>query len=81
MLTVLEAASRAGRHPETVRRWIRAGRLRSQRVGTQHFIDPSDLDRLLDANVVPLPPGWERLSDGSTRPDWAELVRDSRRGH
>lgn len=81
MLTVPEAARRVGRNAETVRRWIRTGRLRSQRVGTQHLIDPADLDGLLDVGAVPLPPGWDRLSDGSIRPDWGELVRDSRRGH
>ncbi len=31
MLTVLQAAQRAGRHPETIRRWIRAGLLKSGR--------------------------------------------------
>ncbi|TMD98004.1 MAG: helix-turn-helix domain-containing protein [Chloroflexi bacterium] len=45
MLTVPEAARRAKRDPETVRRWIRSGRLRSTRVGTQHLIDEDDLIR------------------------------------
>jgi excisionase family DNA binding protein len=43
MLTVPEAARRAGRHPETIRRWIREGRLRAHKVGTQHVIEPADL--------------------------------------
>jgi excisionase family DNA binding protein len=43
MLTVPEAARRAGRHPETIRRWIREGRLRAHKVGTQHMIEPDDL--------------------------------------
>ena len=46
MLTVPEAARRVGRDPETVRRWIRAGRLSSVKVGTQHLIDERDLDGL-----------------------------------
>lgn len=81
MLTVPEAARRAGRNAETVRRWIRTGRLRSQRVGTQHLIEPADLEALIDVGAVTLPSGWERLSDGSQRPDWGELVRDGRREH
>nr|MBA3852364.1 helix-turn-helix domain-containing protein [Chloroflexota bacterium] len=43
MLTVPEAARRVGRNPETVRRWIREGKLRSTRIGTQHLIDEADL--------------------------------------
>lgn len=43
MLTVPEAARRAGRHPETIRRWIREGRLRAHKIGTQHVIEPDDL--------------------------------------
>ena len=42
-LTVPEAARRVGRNPETIRRWIRAGRLPSRKVGTQHVIDEEDL--------------------------------------
>jgi excisionase family DNA binding protein len=47
MLTVPEAARLAGRDPETVRRWIRAGKLRAQKVGTQHVIDEDDLAAFL----------------------------------
>ncbi len=42
-LTVPEAARRIGRNPETIRRWIRAGKLPSRKVGTQHLIDEDDL--------------------------------------
>jgi len=42
-LTVPEAARRVGRNPETIRRWIRAGKLPSRKVGTQHVIDEEDL--------------------------------------
>lgn len=44
LLTVNEAAMRLGKDPETIRRWIWRGRLRSQKVGGQHFIAPEDLD-------------------------------------
>lgn len=43
MLTVPEAALRVDRNPETVRRWIREGKLPSTRVGTQYLIDEGDL--------------------------------------
>jgi excisionase family DNA binding protein len=47
MLTVPEAAERAGFNPETIRRWIRSGRLIATKVGTQHVIDEHDLERAL----------------------------------
>jgi excisionase family DNA binding protein len=49
MLTVPEAARRARRDPETIRRWIRAGKLTARKVGTQHVIEESDLAALLGA--------------------------------
>ena len=53
MLTVPEAARRVGRDPETVRRWIRAGKLTAWKIGTQHVIDEDDLALLVGpANLV-----------------------------
>jgi excisionase family DNA binding protein len=43
MLTVPEAARLVQRNPETIRRWIRAGKVPSTKVGTQYLIDPGDL--------------------------------------
>jgi len=43
MLTVPQAARRVGKNPETVRRWIREGKLRATKVGTQHVIDEDDV--------------------------------------
>jgi uncharacterized protein len=43
MLTVPEAARRAGRNPETIRRWIREGKLPARKVGTQHVLEEADL--------------------------------------
>ncbi len=66
-----------------MRRWIRSRRLRSRRVGTQHLVDAADLDAVTTAGDegIALPDGWERLVDGSPRPDWGRLVRDSRQSH
>lgn len=46
MLTVPEAARRTGKNPETIRRWIREGKLRANKVGTQHMIEDADLDAM-----------------------------------
>ena len=82
MLTVPEAARRVRRDPETVRRWIRTGRLRSRRVGTQHVIDEGDLAALTrEGEPLPLPKGWRRTVTGEAMPDVAALVRRSRESH
>ena len=58
-LTVADAARRAGRSPETIRRWIWRGRLPSKKAGNQHVIESSALDALLWAaepvDEMPLP--------------------------
>ena len=61
MLTVPEAARRANRNPETIRRWIRAGKLPSRKIGTQHVIEERDLEEFLDGQyeMAPLPEEWK----------------------
>jgi excisionase family DNA binding protein len=80
MLTVPEAAKRVGRNPETVRRWIRAGKLRSQKVGTQHLIDEQDLEAFQgdDDEMLPLPEAWRLMTDGRPQPNWVRIIRQSR---
>lgn len=83
MLTVPEAARRTGRNPETIRRWIRSGRLRASKVGTQHVIEESDLAAVTgDGDTTPLP-DWMKspLPDGRQQPNWERLVRDARNSH
>jgi excisionase family DNA binding protein len=83
MLTVPEAARRAGRDPETVRRWIRSGRLRARKVGTQHVIDEADLDALVDERpeTLPVPRRWRTSASGQPLPDVVTAIRRSRQGH
>lgn len=83
MLTVPEAARRAGRNPETIRRWIREGKLRARKVGTQHVLEEEDLADLLGEfeDTVPLPPEWRKTSWGGPMPDVVAAVRRSRLGH
>jgi excisionase family DNA binding protein len=79
MLTVPEAAKRVGKDPETVRRWIRSGRLRSQRVGTQHLIEEADLDALTAAkDSLPIPRSLRKTWSGREAPDWVAIVREGR---
>ncbi len=81
MLTVPEAARRAGRDPETIRRWIRSGRLRARKVGTQHVIEPEDLDALTGEGTLTLPEGWTRTTTGEPMPDVVAAIRRSRAAH
>ncbi|MCA1709540.1 MAG: helix-turn-helix domain-containing protein [Actinobacteria bacterium] len=79
MLTVPEAARRVGRDPETVRRWIRSGRLRSQKVGTQHLVDEADLDFAASGGTGGVRPKWLRLThSGQAMPDSVRLIRELR---
>ena len=81
-MTVPEAAKRVGRDPETVRRWIRSGKLPSKKVGTQYLVDEHDLAALVDgSDSLPLPEEWRYMSDGRPQPDWVRLVRESRESH
>jgi excisionase family DNA binding protein len=80
MLTVPEAARRVGRNPETIRRWIRAGRLPARKVGTQHIIDEGELDAVARAPAsIPVPEPLRRFESGRPQPDWAEAIHRSRR--
>lgn len=82
MLTVPEAARRVGRNPETVRRWIREGRLPARKVGTQHVIEESDLRAmLLDEAALPVPANWGRTLTGEPMPNVVGWIRRSRLGH
>lgn len=81
MMTVPEAARRVGRNPETVRRWIREGRLRASKVGTQHVIDEDDLDAMLVGDVLPAPLSWDTTVTGEPMPDWVSIVRQQRSEH
>lgn len=82
MLTVPEAARLTGRNPETIRRWIRSGRLRARKVGTQHVIEEADLASVLDeSEMLPLPPSWETTRSGRPMPNVVAAVARSRSGH
>ena len=83
MLTVPEVARKIGRDPETVRRWIRTGRLRSTKVGTQHLVDPADLEAMIgDAHEeLPSPDVLARSADGAPIPNVVRWIHLSREGH
>lgn len=81
MLTVPEAARRLGRNPETIRRWIREGKLRSEKVGTQHLLREEDVATVATAGETELPRTWRTSDLGDAMPDWERLVRDGRSSH
>jgi excisionase family DNA binding protein len=80
MMTVPEAAARAGRDPETIRRWIRSGKLRASKVGTQHVIEEEDLADVLGQVSLPVPHQWKKFSSGRPQPDWVAALARSRAG-
>lgn len=80
MLTVPEAAARVGRNAETIRRWIRSGRLRARKVGTQHVIEEVDLDAAVSDRAL-VPTGWTSTFTGEPMPNWVALLREDRAAH
>lgn len=79
-MTVPEAASYTGKNPETVRRWIRAGKLRSEKIGTQHLLYKSDIDfYMMPVEPMELPPGWR--PEDTMNIDWAKVIREDRDSH
>lgn len=80
MITVPEAAVRLGRSAETIRRWIRSGRLRASKVGTQHLIDEEDL-AAVEGETLPVPDFLARTSTGEPMPDVVTALRRSRQSH
>jgi len=82
MLTVPQAAERVGRNPETVRRWIREGKLRARKVGTQHVIEDADLEAAFEkGEPLAVPEEWQRLPSGAPAPNWVAEIRRQRQSH
>ena len=80
MLTVPEAARRVARNPETIRRWIRQGRLASERVGTQHLVDEHALDALVVRPELISSVNDLRTMTGEPMPDFLAALDRSRSG-
>ena len=89
-LTVPEAARRVGKNPETIRRWIWQGRLRSTKIGNQHFVEPEDLDVAAGGTGTARERAWDRFFEhaaalqrsmrerGVEPPEAAEEIRAAR---
>lgn len=78
MLTVQQVAERLHRDPETIRRWIRSGRLPAQKVGLQHLVAEEDLPATPEGAF---PDSWGSTATGEPMPDVVLAVRRSRSGH
>jgi len=78
-MTVSEAAVRVKRNPETIRRWIRSGRLTAHKVGTHQVVESDLLDAIVP-DMLPLPTGWHRTFSGEPMPDVVAWLRRSRAG-
>jgi excisionase family DNA binding protein len=83
-LTIPEAAAAARRDPETVRRWIRAGRLPARKVGASYVVWREDLLDLVagttEPEMLPLPDGWKATASGAPMPNLVAALDRSRSG-
>jgi excisionase family DNA binding protein len=81
VITVPEAARRTGKNPETIRRWIREGRLPARKIGTQHVIEEADLTSMnVGYETLPVPDSWRATSTGEPMPNVLAALRRSRAG-
>ena len=73
-------SERVGRNPETVRRWVRQGRVASQLVDGRRVIDDRDVRRLEDElhPMAQLPDEWRTGDDGTPAPNWVAALHRSR---
>ena len=78
MLTVPQAAKRTGRNPETIRRWIREGRLRATKAGTQHLIEEQDLDDVVAPEEMLTSRHTATTLTGEAMPNFVAALRRSR---
>jgi excisionase family DNA binding protein len=83
-LTIPEAAAAVRRDPETVRRWIRSGRLPARKVGTSYVVGREDLMDLVggreEPEMLPLPEGWKTTSSGAPMLNLVAAIDRSRSG-
>lgn len=81
MIDVAEAARRTGKDPETIRRWIRCGKLRAQKIGLKHMIDEADLPVPDDDDYLArLPESMRTTMDGRPMPNFVAIIRAARDG-
>jgi excisionase family DNA binding protein len=75
MLTVPQAARRTGKNAETIRRWIRSGRLPARKIGTQQVIDEADLEAVADeTEMAPLPKALRTTFWGAPMPNVVAMI-------
>ncbi len=80
VLTIRQAADHSGRGAETIRRWVRSGRLAAHRSDGRLWVHQEELDALLARPTHELPAGWTRTSWETRQPDWVGELRRARGG-
>jgi hypothetical protein len=88
LLDVRGAATVAGRHPETVRRWVWSGRLAARRRGNRLMVARADVEALagVQAKTAPTLAEWseraralsQSAAPGGRRRSAADLVTEDR---
>lgn len=87
MITVAEAARRLKLPQEQVRRNLRDGKLRGQRVGNQWFVDERETERrkrkpLIDPELIAeIYAARAELAKREPLPDIVEMLHESRASH
>jgi len=80
VISVSEASRRTGKGEETIRRWVRSGRLPARHDGPRLLVAREDVDALAAPASLPLPRTWQATAAGAPQPPWVSYLRRSRDG-
>ena len=79
LMTVREVARMCGRSEETVRRWIWSGKLASQKLGNQFFVERRDIEELKHSLTAANQSRHTQRESKFSKASWRESMEQDRK--